>query len=670
MIDGQTRQSHIYISMQQPGLVCAVNVASTEALGVQGQRVRHQPDSFWSYYPGDVGIYSKKSTSWRPQTSRITRENKDYMTALARGIPRDEKQPLTYETNEIFSSRWHQRSSNNSYRPSTGKPRITGNRVSISTIDRNKVCTTNLPENNRPTTAPVSIEKRSRRISTTRVKPAVVIRSSLAPPSTSPPPSSLPLVAHRASRSIETSGNFDNLSNSNFHHLAGSLKPSILKNDNHFVHQLCLNTNDNALEQLNSSRNSFLETSNCSPSSETILPKQESFERIESDQDDKKTDSPEQMNILENFRHTTDSEHIETLDDIPSIQTPNEDLQEIDQHTIEQEDDEDILQREKDIDGYSFDLTSDTSADVYDYPNPFVEEYDRVIVAQSQFQSNNGNTESNLRDLYRDNKIKPELDPNIKAVFEKCIKLARLQTNTIKWEQRRRQNLVTYNRLMKTTAIDASSTNISGNFSTKNNSNEKDLRELNEIKRDLRCNECKRITCLGNCAPGQNYHLYKRVVSSIPSQTLSARQLSATNGSLNNRDQQRCKRGYTTYPINTCRTTTDLINSNTMLTNVNNTSANRIRSSRTTFTYGQKNQRSTVDLRPRSVRQISRDVKMKFEQANLSPVVVVPLFEDESRSILAKHPQSRATNGLLPGKSFRSQRRNSLTMISPQKMTS
>jgi len=45
--------------MHQPGTVCAVNVLPNDSLEVQGQRVRAQPDSFWSYYPGDVGIYCK-----------------------------------------------------------------------------------------------------------------------------------------------------------------------------------------------------------------------------------------------------------------------------------------------------------------------------------------------------------------------------------------------------------------------------------------------------------------------------------------------------------------------------------------------------------------------------------------------------------------------------------
>ncbi|CAF4943377.1 unnamed protein product [Rotaria socialis] len=69
--------------MQQPGLICAVNVLPNDTLEVQGQRVRAQPDSFWSYYPGDVGVLCKRATSWNPQNSRITKENKDYMTAVS-----------------------------------------------------------------------------------------------------------------------------------------------------------------------------------------------------------------------------------------------------------------------------------------------------------------------------------------------------------------------------------------------------------------------------------------------------------------------------------------------------------------------------------------------------------------------------------------------------------
>lgn len=111
------------------------------------------------------------------------------------------------------------------------------------------------------------------------------------------------------------------------------------------------------------------------------------------------------------------------------------------------------------------------------------------------------------------------------------------------------------------------------------------------------------------------------------------------------------------------------MNANAIISSVNS-NTNRLRSSKTTYSFGQKSQRPTVDLRPRSMHQVTREMKVKFEQANLSPVVVVPLFEDESQSMLSKRSVPRATNGLLPGKSFRSQRRDSLTLISPQKVLS
>ena len=232
---------------------------------------------------------------------------------------------------------------------------------------------------------------------------------------------------------------------------------------------------------------------------------------------------------------------------------------------------------------------------------------------------------------------------------------------------------------MRNNALDASMTNLAGNLSAKNNNNnnnnsEKENRELNELKRDLRCNECKRITCLGNCAPGQDYHLYKRIVSSVPAQSSSARQPSVSSGT-NIRDQHRCKHGCTTCSTSNCRTTADVINANGTITSLNNNNNNnhnhnRLRSSKATFSYGQKCLRPTVDLRPRSMHQVTREMKIKFEQANLSPVVVVPLFEDESQSILTTRSRKKSPNGLLPGKSFRSQRRDSLTVVPPQKILS
>ena len=173
----------------------------------------------------------------------------------------------------------------------------------------------------------------------------------------------------------------------------------------------------------------------------------------------------------------------------------------------------------------------------------------------------------------------------------------RLQANTIKWEQRRRQNLITYNRLLKNTSLDGNLNNLPTN--------------LTDLKRELRCNECKRISCLGNCAPGQDYHQYKRV---IPFATLSA-----------TREPIRAK-------------------------------------------FNLRTQRSMVELRPRSQQMV------RPESSTGGPMLAVPVSDDESS--LKRTPPSPPTtkkqtqSGFLPGRSFRPQRRDTLTYFSSHKISS
>jgi hypothetical protein len=138
---------------------------------------------------------------------------------------------------------------------------------------------TTLIEVNRPTTAPVIIEERPRRLNTGKVKSAAPTR----PPPPPPPPAPL-----RAPRYIDSSGNFDNLINPTFLRLTDGLKTSIYKSDNHFVHQLCSNTNDNITDQLSTSHDSFLDVSDGTLLNETISEKQQLNETIESDQDETK----------------------------------------------------------------------------------------------------------------------------------------------------------------------------------------------------------------------------------------------------------------------------------------------------------------------------------------------------------------------------------------------
>jgi len=137
-----------------------------------------------------------------------------------------------------------------------------------------------LIEIKRPTTAPIIIEQRPRRPNTAKVKSAAPNRRPPPPP---PPPAPL-----RAPRLIDSSENFDNLTNATFLQLTDGLKSSIYKSDNHFVHQLCSNTNDTMTDQFDTSRDSFLDISNATLTAESVNEKPQLNETAESDQDENK----------------------------------------------------------------------------------------------------------------------------------------------------------------------------------------------------------------------------------------------------------------------------------------------------------------------------------------------------------------------------------------------
>jgi len=175
----------------------------------------------------------------------------------------------------------------------------------------------------------------------------------------------------------------------------------------------------------------------------------------------------------------------------------------------------------------------------------------------------------------------------------------RLQADTIKWEHRRHHNENIYNRLIKNGTLDNNTIlTPNGNFSSKTNI-EKDIRDINELKRELGCNECKRLACVGNCTSAHEYHQNKRF---IPFSSLS-----------NTREHIPSK-----------------LNS--------------------------RPQRSAICLRPRTTQQITTT----REPTKLNLVVIVPSFHDESQ---LKRSQKKSTHGFLPGKLIRSQRRQTLAFI-------
>jgi hypothetical protein len=164
------------------------------------------------------------------------------------------------------------------------------NRPPTSAPERGKTSFSTLIEVNRPTTAPVAIEERPRRATTAKVKSAAPTR----PPPPAPPPAPL-----RAPRVFDSSGNFDNLTNSAFLQLTDGLKSSVLKSDNHFVHQLCSNINDNMTDQLNTSRDSFLDISNGTLIGDNTDERRKLNESTGSDQDENKVKFIYEQNCIQ-----------------------------------------------------------------------------------------------------------------------------------------------------------------------------------------------------------------------------------------------------------------------------------------------------------------------------------------------------------------------------------
>jgi hypothetical protein len=107
---------------------------------------------------------------------------------------------------------------------------------------------------NRPITAPMIIDNDQARTRTNRIKSA-------APPIRSVK-GRTPSIPLRAACTIDASENFDNLNSTSFLHLTDGLKSSVLRDEHNFVHHLCSNTNENMIDVLNTSRDSFLDASN------------------------------------------------------------------------------------------------------------------------------------------------------------------------------------------------------------------------------------------------------------------------------------------------------------------------------------------------------------------------------------------------------------------------
>ena len=126
-----------------------------------------------------------------------------------------------------------------------------------------------------------------------------------------------------------------------------------------------------------------------------------------------------------------------------------------------------------------------------------------------------------------------------------------------------------YNRMLRNGPLD--SPTLSANASLPARSNHD--RDINELKRELRCQECKRIACLGNCSPGHDYHQYKRMFS--------------FSSLVSTRETFRSK-------------------------------------------LSSRPARSSLQIRPRSRQQTMHESNFKFVSTTVNPLILVPLMNTDS----------------------------------------
>lgn len=184
--------------------------------------------------------------------------------------------------------------------------------------------------------------------------------------------------------------------------------------------------------------------------------------------------------------------------------------------------------------------------------------------------------------------------------------ISRLQASTIKGEQRRRPNELGISRPIKSAAFDRASTSLRNSSVSPKPPNDKDTQDGSESKLEIRCADCKSTACTGS------------------QECPSSKRLSPSSLSPNMRD---------TTPA---RLTSRLA-------------------------------RAALPARPRTSHPATREARWRSEQTRMNPVILTPSFETELSN---KRAQTPFANGFLPGKLIRSQRRETLTTVPPQRASS
>lgn len=270
---------------------------------------------------------------------------------------------------------------------------------------------------------------------------------------------------------------------------------------------------------------------------------------------------------------------------------------------------------------YDFDM-SNIDLPPYEFENPLPEDLEDLDLAQM----------ARLKWNWRNHvKIKRSREPDLEGILDRLVEFEKLQKDTIDWENKRAAQLKKA-------------------LPRRNNS----AKSLQSLIKDKRCEpNCLQAACFGDCPEKLS-----------PSASCdNCRQTFCTGTCKEVKYEQRMRqarieeeRPVTPKPPFPRACVSCQKRHNAKFINANNLILGTQRYNNTTFNRGQNSLKSK-DLRPRTPAGLPKDVLKEFEKLNIEPV----LAQRPSTSSSITRPRSR--NSMFPGKSFSSQRKNSLTEL-------
>lgn len=270
---------------------------------------------------------------------------------------------------------------------------------------------------------------------------------------------------------------------------------------------------------------------------------------------------------------------------------------------------------------YDFDM-SNIEQPPYEFPNPIPEDLEDLDLRQM----------AKLKWNWRNHvKTKTSRDSDVEGIIDRLVEFEKLQADTIEWENKR-------------------AAQIRKALPRRNNS----AKSLQSLIKDKKCDtNCLQATCFGDCPE----KLVAQTTCEFCRQSFctgTCKELKYEQRMRQNRMEE--ERPVTPKPPFPRACSSCQKRHNAKLINANNLVLGTQRFNNTTFNRGQMSAKPK-DMRPKTPSNLSKDVLKEFEKLNIE--ASLPPRPSTSTSI--NRPRSR--NSMFPGKSFSSQRKNSLTEL-------